>query len=302
MRDEGARVLEAIEEAVRVGRESGLPVQLSHFKIDNRRRWGQADKSLALVEKFRREGVDVVVDQYPYDRSSTNLGITLPSWALADGFEQTKARLADKATRARIAREMQARLHELGHKNYAYATVASFEPDRRYEGKTIPEINRLKGRKPRVREEIETILEIIEQGGAQMVYHSMSERDVERIMRYPHTAIASDGGVRELGAGVPHPRSYGTNARVLADAIRRMTSLPARTFGFRDRGLIREGLAADLVLFDPETVQDKATFTHPHQYSEGFSLVVVNGVVAAENGKLTGARAGRILRRAGGLL
>ncbi len=312
MRDEGARVLEAIAEAVRVGRESGLPVQLSHFKIDNRRRWGQADKSLALVEKFRREGVDVVVDQYPYDRSSTNLGITLPSWALAGGLEQTKARLQDKTTRARIAREMQARLHELGHKNYAYATVASFEPNRDYEGKTIAEINRRKGRRPRVKDEIETILEIIEQGGAQMVYHSMSERDVERIMRYPNTAVASDGGVREWGVGVPHPRSYGTNARVLAeyvrrrgvltleDAIRRMTSLPARTFGFRDRGLIREGMAADLVLFNPETVQDKATFTQPHQYSEGFSLVVVNGVVAAENGKMTGARAGRILRRAGG--
>jgi len=313
MRDEGARVLEAIAEAVRVGRESGLPVQLSHFKIDNRRRWGKAEESLALVEKFRREGVDVVVDQYPYDRSSTTLGITLPAWALADGIEQTKARLADPATRARIVREMQARLRELGHNNYAYATVASCEANRSYEGKTITEITRMKGRKPRVREEIETILEIIAQGGAQMVYHSMSERDVERILRYPHTAVASDGGVRELGAGVPHPRSYGTNARVLAeyvrrkgvltleDAIRRMTSLPARTFGFRDRGLIREGMAADLVLFDPDTVQDKATYTHPHQYSEGFSLVVVNGVVAAENGKTTGARAGRILRRGGSL-
>jgi len=141
-----------------------------------------------------------------------------------------------------------------------------------------------------------------------MVYHSMGDKDVERIMRYPNTAVASDGGVREFGVGVPHPRSYGTNARVLAeyvrqrgvltleDAIRRMTSLPARTFGFRDRGLVREGYWADLVMFDPERVQDKATFQQPHQYSEGFDLVLVNGAPVVEEGKVTGARPGRILR------
>jgi N-acyl-D-amino-acid deacylase len=155
---------------------------------------------------------------------------------------------------------------------------------------------------------METVLELIAAGAPQMIFHSMGREDVERILRYPNTAIGSDGGIREFGVGMPHPRSYGTNARVLAeyvrnrkvitleDAIRRMASLPARTFRFRDRGLIREGMAADLVLFDPEKVQDKATYQQPHQYTEGFDLVLVNGVPVVENGKVSGARPGKILR------
>jgi N-acyl-D-amino-acid deacylase len=309
MRDEGARVLEAIEEAARVGREAGMPVQLAHFKIDNRKLWGSSEKSIELVERFRREGVDVVVDQYPYDRSSTGTGILLPSWALADGQDKIKERLADPVTRTKIAREMERMVKALGHKNYSYAMVAACERDRSLEGKTITEVNREKGRKKGLKNEIQTILDLQAEGGAQMVYHSMSERDVERILRYRNTAIGSDGGVRELGVGVPHPRSYGTNARVLAefvrkrqvitleDAIRKMTSLPARTFGFRDRGLLREGNVADLVLFDPDKVQDLATFQQPHQYSAGFDLVLVNGQPVVENGRVTGARPGRIVKR-----
>jgi N-acyl-D-amino-acid deacylase len=166
----------------------------------------------------------------------------------------------------------------------------------------------MKGKPKTLRGEIDTILEIVDKGGAQMVYHSMGDEDVERIMRYPNTAFGSDGGIREFGVGKPHPRSYGTNARVLAryvreknvltleDAIRRMTSLPARTFSLKDRGLIRPEMAADLVLFDPARVEDKATFPDPHQYSEGFDMVIVNGKIAVENGKLTEVRAGKVVR------
>jgi N-acyl-D-amino-acid deacylase len=308
MRDEGAHVLDAIAEAIRVGREGGMRVELSHFKIDNQRLWGSSEKSIALVEKARREGVDVVVDQYPYDHSSTNLGITLPNWALADGQEKIKERLADKPTRDKIAKEMAASLKKLGHKDYSYATVAACASDHSIEGKNISEINRLRGRKKKVKDEIQTILDLEAQGGAQMVYHSMGDKDVDRIMRYANTGIASDGGIREFGVGVPHPRSYGTNARVLAeyvrkrniltleDAVRKMTSLPARTFGFRDRGQVREGYWADLVLFDPARVEDKATYTQPHQFSQGFDLVLVNGQIVVEEGKLTGARPGKIVR------
>jgi N-acyl-D-amino-acid deacylase len=308
MRDEGEKVLDAIEEAVTVGREAGMPVQLSHFKIDNRRLWGSSDKSIELVERFRREGVDVVVDQYPYERSSTNLGITLPSWALADGDEKVKERLRDPAIRRKVVTEMLARARGLGHEDYSYATVAGYPPDRSYEGKTISDINALRSRPKTIEAEAETILDLLDQGGAQMVYHSMGDADVANILRYPNTGIASDGGVREFGVGMPHPRSYGTNARVLAeyvrkrgvitleDAVRRMTGLPARTFGFRDRGLVREGLAADLVVFDPARVQDKATFESPHQYSEGFDFVLVNGKIAVENSKPTGVLAGRVVR------
>jgi N-acyl-D-amino-acid deacylase len=311
MRDEGAKVLAAIEEAASVGRAAGARVELSHFKIDNRKRWGSSDKSIALVEKFRREGVDVTVDQYPYDRSSTNLGITLPSWALADGMEKIKARLADPATRQRIAREMKQKLKAHGLKDYSYAMVSSCPFDRTLEGKTIPEIAVLKHGRKKLDLQIRTILDLMEKGWVGMVYQSMSIKDVERILRYPNTSVASDGGVREFGVGKPHPRSYGTRARVLAefvrnrntitleDAVRKMTSLAARVYGLHDRGLIREGFWADLVLFDPSRVQDKATFENPHQYSEGFDLVIVNGQPVVEDGKLTQVRAGRILRGTG---
>ncbi len=311
MRDEGEKVLAAIEEAAGVGRAAGMRVELSHFKIDNRKRWGASDKSIALVEKFRREGVDVTVDQYPYDRSSTNLGIVLPSWALADGKAKIKERLADPPTRARIAREMKQNLKAHGRKDYSYAMVSSCPFDRSLEGKTIPEVAKIKRGKKKLDAQIQTILDLMAIDWVGMVYHSMSVKDVERILRYPNTSVASDGGVREFGAGKPHPRSYGTRARVLAefvrgrqvitleDAIRKMTSLPARVYGFRDRGMIHEGFWADLVLFDPARIQDKATFENPHQYSEGFDLVVVNGQAVVENDKLMQVRAGRILRGAG---
>ena len=308
MRDEGAQILESIHEAARVGEQAGMPVQISHFKIDTPRIWGFSEKSIALVEEYRRRGVDVVVDQYPYDHSSTNLGITLPAWALAGGADAVRERLSHPETRARIAAEMQQRLKDLGHPDYSYATVAYFKKEHSWEGRTIAEITRLRGLEPTLANQIETIFHILLDGGAQMIYHSMSDVDIERILRYPNTAIASDGGVRVFGEGMPHPRSYGTNARVLAeyvrrrgvltleDAIRRMTSLPARTFRFRDRGLLREGFAADIVVFDPARVQDKATYTEPHQYSEGFDYVLVNGVVMVEEGRLTDARGGRVLR------
>ncbi|MCE5306621.1 MAG: D-aminoacylase [Acidobacteriales bacterium] len=311
IRDEGAKVLAAIEEAASVGRAAGMRVELSHFKIDNRKHWGESDKSIALVEKFRREGVDVTVDQYPYGRSSTNLGITLPSWALADGKEKIRQRLADPATRQRIAREMKQMLKAKGHKDYSYAMVSSCPFDKTLEGKTIPEIAILKHGKKKLDRQIQTILDLMEKDWVGMVYQSMSIKDVERILRYPNTSVISDGGVREFGAGKPHPRSYGSRARVLAefvrnrntitleDAVRKMTSLPARVYGFRDRGMVREGFCADLVLFDPARVQDKATYENPHQYSEGFDLVLVNGQPVVENDKLTLVRAGRILRGAG---
>ena len=306
MRDEGIHEIEAITEAVNVGKEAHMPVEISHLKIDRPSVWGASDQSLALIEKFRREGVEVTADQYPYDRAATNLGIRLPSWALADG--KIKERLADPQTRRKIAEAMKQNLAEMGASDYSFATVARYAPAPEYEGKTISEITVLKHRSAGVDGDIETIFEMMDAGGASMIYHLMGEADVERIMRYPYTAIASDGGVTEMGRGNPHPRSYGTNARVLAeyvrvrgvitlpDAIRRMTSLPAQTFRLRERGLVREGMAADLVIFDPARVEDKATFVRPHQYSQGFDFVMVNGKIAVDDGRITDNRAGSIVR------
>jgi N-acyl-D-amino-acid deacylase len=243
IRSEGDAVFAAIEEAVDVGRQAGLPVEISHFKISNRRLWGQSARTIALVDQARAQGLDVTVDQYPYTASSTNLGTLLPSWALAGGNDAVTRRLADPATRKRIAHEMKDHIRRRnGRKRLDYAVVAACAWDRSRDGKSIAQINVEAGRRARLEDEIETVLDMVERGGAQMVYHSMDERDVERILRVPWAMVASDAGVVEPGTGMPHPRAYGTNARVLGryvrerqtlrleEAVRKMTSLPAQRF------------------------------------------------------------------------
>jgi N-acyl-D-amino-acid deacylase len=310
MRDEGVTVEDAIREAITIGREAAMPVQISHFKIIDRRHWDNSRKTLAMVEEARKSGLDVVVDQYPYTAASATIDIFFPRDVLADGPSAIQERLTTKASRRRIAKQMaeEATLRQ-GQADYSFAYIADFPPDRSLEGKSISEINVAKGKARTLANEIETLIDMRLQGRPYIVYHVMSDADVDRIMRHPLTAIASDAILVPFGEAVPHPRNYGTNARVLAryvrergvltleEAIRKMTSLPARTFGLRDRGLIREGLAADLVLFDPAKVQDKAEFNKPHQYSTGFDYVLVNGAVAVDEGAPNTARPGRVLRR-----
>jgi len=306
--DEKGGVFAAVDEAIDVGRQAGVPVEISHFKISNKKLWGQSTRTIALVEKARAEGIDVTVDQYPYTASSTSLGPLLPSWALAGGREEVVKRVTDPATRKKIATEMKDTIRKRnGRKRLDYAVVARCTWDTTLEGKSIAQINRDKGRRGRLEDEIQTVLDMMEKGGAQMVYHSMDERDVERIMRFPYSMVGSDGGVVEFGRGLPHPRNYGTNSRVLGryvrekndlrleEAIRKMTSLPAQRFRLVDRGLIRPGMWADIVVFDEKTVADKATFEKPHAYSDGYRYVLVNGEVVIEAGKHTGARPGQIL-------
>ncbi len=306
MRDEGIHEIDAINEAVNVGKEASMPVEISHLKIDRRSVWGASDKSLALIERYRSEGVDVVADQILMTAPPPISAFRLPTWALAEG--KIKSGWPTPPRAARSPDEMKQNLAQMGEPDYGFATVARFASTPAYEGKSIPEINAMKGRGPGVDSQIETIFDLMNAGGASMTYRLMGDEDIERIMRYPFTAVASDGSVTELGVGNPHPRSYGTNARVLAeyvrsrgvltlsDAIRRMTSLPARTFGLHDRGLIHEGMAADLVVFDPARVEDKATYAKPHQYAQGFDYVLVNGKVEVVDGKLTADRGGRALR------
>ncbi|MSV32632.1 MAG: D-aminoacylase [Bryobacterales bacterium] len=310
MRDEGVDVENAIREAIQVGKASRLPVQISHFKIIDRRHWGKSEKTLQMVEEARRDGLDVVVDQYPYTAASASIDIFFPSEVLADGPSAIVERLTTGASRKRIAAQMASELTlRQGQPDYSFAIIATFPEDRSAEGKSISEINLARGRPKTLAAEIETLMDMRIKGRPSIVYHVMSDADVDRIMRHPLTAIASDAGLVPFGEGVPHPRIYGTNARVLSkyvrergvltleDAIRKMTSLPARTFGFHDRGLLREGFAADLVLFDPALVRDHAQFDKPHQYSTGFDFVIVNGVIAINEGKPNAIRSGRILRR-----
>jgi N-acyl-D-amino-acid deacylase len=311
MRNEGDKVADAIRESIQIGEQAGLPVDISHFKISNKKLWGQSPMTLGLVREARARGLSVTVDQYAYTASSTSLDSRLPAWLRAGGLDESKKRLADQATRDRVFKEMKDTLKKSGFKDYSYAVVASYRPDKSFNGKSIAEITKQVKNKSDVTSQIEQILEMFEAGGASMVYHSMDEDDVKRIMQEPFTMIASDAGVRQLDDSVPHPRGYGNNARVLGryvrelklisleDAIRKMTSLPAQTFGFRDRGLIREGLAADLVIFDENTIIDQATFDKPHQFPLGISYVIVNGTPVLENNQMTSARSGVALRGPG---
>jgi N-acyl-D-amino-acid deacylase len=311
MRNEGDKVADAIRESIQIGEQAGLPVDISHFKISNKKLWGQSPMTLGLVREARARGLSVTVDQYAYTASSTSLDSRLPAWLRAGGLDESKKRLADQATRDRVFKEMKDTLKKSGFKDYSYAVVASYRPDKSFNGKSIAEITKQVKNKSDVTTQIEQILEMFEAGGASMVYHSMGEDDVKRIMQEPFTMIASDAGVRQLDDSVPHPRGYGNNARVLGryvrelklisleDAIRKMTSLPAQTFGFRDRGLIREGLAADLVIFDENTIIDQATFDKPHQFPLGISYVIVNGTPVLENNQMTSARSGVALRGPG---
>lgn len=307
IRSEGNKVAEAIDEAIDVGRQARLPVEISHFKVSAPANWGRSRETLALVEKARAEGLDVTIDQYPYTASSTNLGVVLPDWALADGSGALRQRLADPAQKKRIVDEMKAQGRANKREGYGYAVVARHAADPSLNGKSITEIARSKGRAPGVDGEIETIFELMLAGNAQMIYHGMAEDDVRHIMKYPFNMVGADGGVQN-GKGLPHPRSYGTNARVLGkyvreekvipleEAVRRMTSLAAQKFQLADRGLLRPGYAADIVIFDDAAIADRATFDNPHQFPAGIPYVVVNGRLVVDQGRHNGTRSGQALK------
>lgn len=307
IRNEENTAIEAITEAIDIGKAALIPVQISHIKVASPSNWGRAPEALALIEKARLDGYDVTIDQYPYTAASTNLGIRLPDWAIAGGADSTNKRINDPVLHEQIIKGMLEQLKRYKYKNYSYAVVANHAADTTLNGKSISEINIMKGRKPTVRNEAETILDLMLAGGAQMVYHMMNEKDVQYFMKYPYNMIGADGGVA-TGRGMPHPRTYGTNARVLAryvreqkiisleEAIRRMTSLAAQKFQLKDRGLIKEGMAADIVIFNEATVQDNATFEQPHQFSSGFHFVLVNGKIVIDEGRHTGMRSGKALK------
>jgi N-acyl-D-amino-acid deacylase len=307
MRDEGDSVTYAIEEALTIGREANIPVEISHFKLSGQHNWGRSKETVALIKKAREEGLEVTIDQYPYTASSTSISTLLPDEVLADGQDSIKARLQRPEIRKQVTTHILARLKKRKLKHLSYAVVAFYGPDTTYNGKSIEQINLLKGKKHKAKLEAETVMDIMMNGGASAVFHGMGEEDVKRIMQYPFNMFASDATIRVLNAGMPHPRGYGTNARVLAkyvreekvisleEAIRRMTSLPAQKFQLKDRGLLKEGMAADIIIFDEKEVRDVSTFEKPHAYSAGFHFVIVNGVLTVENEKHLGIRAGKAL-------
>jgi N-acyl-D-amino-acid deacylase len=306
MRDEGHEIFEALNEVFRIARESGIRAEISHLKLSGKANWGQTAKVIAAIEQARDEGLDITQDQYLYTASSTGISQLVPEKYREAG--KFKSNLADPEQKARMIADMKRNLKRGGREDYSYAVIASYQHDPSLNGLNIVEAAQKKRLAASLDDQIELILEIQSNGGASGVFHGISEEDLQAFLRHPNTMFASDSSVRKYQEGAPHPRGYGNNARVLAryvrelkllrleDAIRRMTSLPANTFRLKNRGLIREGSWADLVVFDPAKVQDQAKFNDPHHYATGFAWVLVNGVPVVKDDGHTGARPGKVLR------
>lgn len=328
MRNEGAGIMSAIDEAIRIGREGNCRVQISHFKLptDYAAKVGGSDATLARVVAAREAGLEVWMDQYPYTASSTTISTLIPDWVLQPGRDEARKILEDPEQLPKVLETMKEQYEtKRGRKSMSYVVIASTRENPEFVGKNLEQVARIikygkekellreaaSGDTVTMEDQYRAAIQIYLNGGASCVFHGMDEDQVKNIMRHPLVGIASDAGVREFGSGQPHPRGYGTNARVLGryvrelklisleDAIRKMTSMPATAFRFADRGLLRTGFAADVVIFDPQTVIDKSTFDQPHAYSEGFDAVIVNGKVVAENGKMTGTLSGQPLIHSG---
>jgi len=307
-RNESTGIFESLNEVFRIARTAGLRAQVSHLKLAGEKAWGRAAEVLAHIEKARASGLDITQDQYAYTASSTGISQLIPDEALEGGRDRFRERLDDPAEKARIIETMRRKIHARGRQDYAFCVIASYRHDPSLNGLDLVQAARKQRGADSLDDQIETILEIQRHGGASAVFHGMHEDDLQTFLRHPNTMVACDSGLRKPGEGVPHPRGYGNNARVLAryvrelhllrleDAIRKMTSLPAATFRFEGRGLLRPGCHADVVVFDPATVRDVATYKDPHHYAVGFRHVLVNGVPVIRDERLTGARPGRVLR------
>ncbi|MBM3780845.1 MAG: D-aminoacylase [Acidobacteria bacterium] len=308
MRNEGTTLEAAVAEAIDIAEQARLPLQISHLKVDAPSRWGASARALDMIDAARARGLTVLADQYLYDAASSNLGIRFPSWVLEGGQASITARLDDEATWQKIKAEMRELIRERGLEDYAFARIAEYRADRALNGLTLPQAAQQVLGNSDLASQQELMRRMLRAGGASMVYHFMSDDDLTRILRHPMVAVASDSGLNVFGEGVPHPRGYGNAVRVLGryvrdervisleEAIRKMTSLPAGQFGFADRGRLAEGLAADVVIFDPKTVGDRATYAEPHQYPAGVLHVLVNGVPVVRDGAQLEARPGQVLR------
>jgi N-acyl-D-aspartate/D-glutamate deacylase len=309
MRDEARGLLESVREAIRIGEEAGLPVQINHHKAAGAGQFGWSAATLALIDSARARGLDVKHDLYPYAAGSTGSAVLFPQWALAGGPDSLRARVSNSAVRTRLEAEMLERMRQdWAGEELARIQFRELYSDRRYDGKTMADLARDRGLAVSAATGVQLAIELQLKGGFSAIYHLMDEGDVVRIMRHPYAMFETDGDPIGYGRGFPHPRSYGAFPRVLAryvreqevlsleEAVRRMTSLSMEQLGQSERGLLREGKLADLVAFDPERVMDLATYQDPHRFSVGMVHILVNGVPVLRDGSLTGARPGRVLK------
>lgn len=307
IRGEGETLLEAVAEAIRIGRETGASVEISHFKATGQANWHKSAEALALIEQARAEGLDVTADLYPYVASSTGLSATLPAWAHEGGRPALLARLADPDTGGQIRDELK-RQSAARDRDWSQVFISSASRNRAYDGRPISELAKEAGLAPH-NWVCDALLETEAHIG--MISFGMSEENRERELRFPTMMIGTDGYALNvdgsLSAGKPHPRSFGTFPRVLGfyvrqrgvltleEGVRRMTGLPAQKLRWTDRGLVKRGHKADLVVLEPESVIDRATFQEPHQYPEGIQHVIVNGKPVIRDGDHTQSRPGVVL-------
>ena len=304
MRNQGKYIKKAIEEAVHIGRTAGVAVQISHIKLANEDVWGEYDLITEPIEKARDEGIPVFTDQYPYTATSSGFGSSFPGWAVAGGHEKFAERIKDTDTFQKIKEALiKSRLTSKRINPLKSIYVSQNDNHPEYEGKSIAEILELLGQDETISNGAELIITMYAEDQPQGVFFQMDEKDVCVLMKSDYTMVGSDGGVHIIGEGVPHPRAYGTFPRVfryvrknvlsLPEAVRKMTSLPALAMGFYQRGVLREGMYADVVIFD-STIEDTASYEMPHQYPDGIHWVIVNGKIAAHN-KNIDTCAGKIL-------
>ena len=310
LREEGIGLLEAVHEAIQIGREANIPIVLTHHKAIGTKMWGASVKTLAMVDSARKIGIDVMMDQYPYNASYTGIGVLIPSWSRAGGNDEFKKRLKNPILRDSIKRGIVNNiLYDRGGADLNRVQFALVNWKKDLEGRTLRDWLVERKMEPTVENGAELVIEAQLKGGANCVYFAMDDADVERIMKHPQTMIGSDGRLVAPGDGHPHPRWYGTFPRVLGvyvrekgvltleNAIHKMTMMSADRLGLKDRGRIEENTFADLVVFNPKTVKDKSTFQDPHQYPEGIDYVIVNGKLAVDGGQFIDARSGMVLRK-----
>jgi N-acyl-D-aspartate/D-glutamate deacylase len=302
IRDEGGGVMAAIEEILSIARLAGIRVHISHIKVSGRRNWGKAPDVIALVRKAREDGVEVTADQYPYRASSTSLTATVIPAKYREGSRKDLVdRLDDPDTGPKLRKAIEQNLD--GQEGGASIRIASFKPRPQWQGKDLVTIAKMEKKNP-----LDIVVEIERNGGAQVVIFSMKEEEVRLFMKEKYVATASDGSSQVPSTTVPHPRSYGCFARkigqyAIADqvipleqALRSASGLPADILHLKDRGYLKPGYFADVVVFDPKTYRDKATFDEPHQYATGVRYLFVNGKMAIDGGEYNGTLAGKVLR------
>ena len=310
LREEGLGLLDGVAEAIEIGRRAHIPIVLTHHKAVGQAMWGKSAVTLHMLDSARATGVDVMADVYPYTATHTGISVLIPSWALADGDSAFARRLADPVLADSIRRGIIFNiLNDRGGGDISRVQFAKVTWDRTLEGKTLADWAKRRGLAPTPENGATLVIEAERKGGANAIYHVLDEGDVERIMRHPMVMIGSDGRLSTPGEGHPHPRGYGTFPRVLGHYVRdehvltleqgvhKMTGMPAARLGLTDRGVLRDGTVADVVVFDAARIADKATFENPHQYAVGIDYVLVNGVAAVDRGQYMDLRPGRVLRR-----